>query len=90
MGFPDSSVGKESSCNTGDPSWIPGLERSPGEWKGYPLPYSGLENSRDCIVYGVAKSWTRLSGFHFQGNRHNEGVLERVFKCVSETFLLTA
>ena len=43
-GFPDTSVGKESTCNGGDPSSIPGLERSPGEGKGYPLQYSGLEN----------------------------------------------
>ena len=93
MGFPDSSVGKESTCNAGDAGSIPGLGRSPGEgigyplwyswaslvaqlvknppamqetWvqplglgrstgegKGYPLQYSGLENSMDCIVYGV-------------------------------------
>ena len=58
MGFPDSSVGKESICNAGDRGWIPGLGRSPGEEKGYPLRYSGLENSMDCIVHGVAKSWT--------------------------------
>ena len=44
---------------------IPGLGRSPGEGKGYPPEYSGLENSRDCIGHGVAKSRTRLSGFHF-------------------------
>ena len=43
----------------------PGLGRSPGEGKGYPLQYSGLENSMDCIVHGVAKSWTQLSGLHF-------------------------
>ena len=49
MGFPDSSVGKESACNAGDPGSIPGLGRSPGEGKGYPLQYSGLENSMDCI-----------------------------------------
>ena len=42
MGFPDSSVGKESGCNAGDPGSIPGLGRSPGEGKGYPLKYSGL------------------------------------------------
>ena len=41
------------------------LWTSPGEGKGYPLQYSGLENSMDCIVHGVAKSWTRLSDFHF-------------------------
>ena len=42
-----------------------GLGRSPGEGNSYPLQYSGLENSMDCIVHGVAKSWTRLSDFHF-------------------------
>ena len=104
LGFPHSSVDKESTCNAGDPSLIPGLGRSPGEGigyplqysraslvaqlvkesafnagdldsipglgrssegKGYPLQYSSLENSMDCIVYGVAKSQTRLSEFHF-------------------------
>ena len=55
MGFPDSSVGKESACNAGDLGSIPGLGRSPGEGKDYPLQYSGLENSVDCIVHGVAK-----------------------------------
>ena len=44
---------------------IRGLERSPGEGKGYPLQYNGLENSMDCIVHGVTKSWTRLSDSHF-------------------------
>jgi len=48
----------------GDLGEIPGLGRSPEEGKGYPLQYSGLENSMDCIVHGVAKSWTRLSDFH--------------------------
>ena len=48
-------------------NWVQSLgwEDSPGEGKGYPLQYSGLENSMDCIVHGVAKSWTRLSDFHF-------------------------
>ena len=64
IGFPDSSVGKESACNAGDLGLIPGLGRSPGEGKGYPLQYSGLENSMNCIVHVVAKSWTRLSYFH--------------------------
>ena len=44
-GFPDSSVGKESTCNAGDPGSILGLGRSPGERIGYPVQYSGLENS---------------------------------------------
>ena len=47
-----------STCNAGDPSSIPGSERSPGERNSYPLQYSGLENSKDCIVDGVAKSDT--------------------------------
>ena len=51
MGFPGSSAGKESACSVGDLGSIPGLRRSPGEGKGYPLHYSGLENSMDCIVH---------------------------------------
>ena len=53
MDFPDSSVGKEFTCNMEDLGSIPGLGRSPGEGKGYPPQYSGLENSMDCIVRGV-------------------------------------
>ena len=49
-------LGKESACNVGDLCSIPGLGRSPGEGKSYPLQYSGLENSVDCIVLGMAKS----------------------------------
>ena len=109
-GFPHGSAGKESACNAGDPSFIPGLgqstgegigyplqyswaslvaqlvknppamqetwvrslgwEDSRGEGKGYPLKYSGLENSLDCVVHGVAKSWTRLSNFHSHNYLH--------------------
>ena len=58
MGFPCASAGKESACNAGDLGLIPELGRSPGEGKGYPLQYSGLENSMDSIVYGVAESDT--------------------------------
>ena len=64
LGFPGGSDVKESACNAGDLSSIPGLRRSPGEGNGYPPQYSGLENSMDCIAYGVTKSWTRLSEFH--------------------------
>ena len=64
MGFPCGLAGKESA-NEGDLGLIPGLGRSPGEGKGYPLQYSGLENSVDCIVPGVTKSGTRLSDFDF-------------------------
>ena len=65
FGIPYGSAGKEPNCNAGDLGSIPGLERSPGEGKGYPLQYSGLENAMDCIVHGVAKNDTRLSEFHF-------------------------
>ena len=67
------SAGKESTCNAGDLVSIPGLGRSPGERKSYPLYYSGLENSMDCIVPGVAKSRTRLSDFHFHFHFHLPG-----------------
>ena len=101
LGFPYSSVGKESTCNAGDTGSIPGLGRSSGEGIGYPLQYSwaslvaqlvrnptsmweiwvgslgwedqkgysvqysGLENSMDYIVHGVAKSQRQQSKFHF-------------------------
>ena len=65
MGFPGASDGKEFTCNEGDMGLIPGLGRSPGEGNSYPLQYSGLENSMDCIVHRVTKSQTRLSDFHF-------------------------
>ena len=65
MDFPGGSADKESSCNAGDLGLIPGLERSPGEGKAYPHQYSGLENSMDYTVHSVAKSWLRLSDFHF-------------------------
>ena len=51
-GFPCGSAGKESTCNVGDLGSIPGLGRFPGEGKGYPLQYSGLENSEDSIFMG--------------------------------------
>ena len=65
VGFSCGSAGKESACNTRDLVLIPGLGRSPGEGNSYPLQYSGLEQSMDCIVHGVARSRTRLSHFHF-------------------------
>ena len=58
-------AGKESACNVGYLGSIPGLGRSSGEGKSYPLQYYALENSMDCIVHGVAKSQTWLSDFHF-------------------------
>ena len=63
LGFPGGLYGKESACNVGDLGSVPGLERSPGEGKGYPLQYSCLENSMDrgawrATVHRVAKSDT--------------------------------
>jgi len=55
-GFLGGSAGRESACNAVDLGSIPGLGRSPGEGKGYPLQYSGLENSMDCTVHGVARA----------------------------------
>ena len=65
LGFLGGSDGEESACNAGYLGLIPELGRSPGEGKGYPLQYSGLENSMDYAVHGVANSWTGLSDFHF-------------------------
>ena len=69
LDFPGGPDGKESTCNAGDLGLIPGLGRSPGEGKGYPLQYSCLENPMDrgawwATVREVAQSWTRLSNFH--------------------------
>ena len=52
-GFPGGSAVK--ACNVGDLGLIPGLGRFPGEGKGYPLQYSGLENSMDCIAHGFKR-----------------------------------
>ena len=77
--------GKESACNAGDLGLIPGLGRSLGGGNGYPLQYSGLENSKDCMVHGVAKSRTQLSNFHYAPyiylRRHQQQT-----KCYNEIF----
>ena len=59
LGFPCGSADKEFTCSVGDLGSIPGLGISPGEGKGYPLQYSGGENSMNCIVLGVAKNRTQ-------------------------------
>ena len=65
MGFPCDSPGRESTCMVGDLGLIPGFGRYPGEGKGYPPQYSGLQNSMDSIVLGVTKNWTQLNDFYF-------------------------
>ena len=61
LSFPCGSAGKESACYAGDLGLIPGLGRSPGNGKGYPLQYSGLSNSMDGIFHRVTKSRTRVN-----------------------------
>ena len=65
LGFPRGLAGREPACKVVHLGSIPGLERSTGEGKGYPLQYSGLENSMDCIAHGVAEldtsEWLSLS-----------------------------
>ena len=84
MGFPCGSADKEFACHAEDLGLIPGLGRSSGEGKGYPLQYSGLEKLMDCIVHEVAKSKTQLSDFHFYFVSH----LTQWLPCeVSDVFL---
>ena len=81
--FASGSDSKDSTCNAGDQSLSPRLGRSPGERKGFPFQYSGLENSKGCIVHGVTKSWTQLSDFHYIGP--NKSVMwprEYIMMCV--------
>ena len=74
MGFLYALAGKESACNAGDLGLIPGLGRSLGEGKGYPLQYSGLENSVDCIVHGVTESdMTEQLSLHLSCEGHPQG-----------------
>ena len=80
LGFPCVSAGKESSCNAGDLSLIPGMGRSPREGNSYPLQYSGLENSMDCIVHAVAKSQTQLSNFDFSESAQPSQGEQRSFR----------
>ena len=58
------SAGKESTCNVRDLGSVSGLGRSPGKRNSCPLQYSSLENSMDCIVHGITKSWAQLSDFY--------------------------
>ena len=73
LGFPCGSVGKESTRNVGDLGSTPGLRRSPGEGKGYPLQYCGLLWPGEC--HGLYSPWGHqesdmMSDFHFHFNRH--------------------
>ena len=65
MGFPDSSVGKESTCNAGDPGLIPGLGRSAGERIGYPLQYSWASLVAQIVknLPAVRETWVQSLGW---------------------------
>ena len=94
LGFPGGSEVKASASNVGDPGWIPGSGRSPGEGNGNPLQYSCLENPMDrgawqATVHGVAKSQTWLRDFT-QFNSLKMAVLFPVFKGISTLFSIVA
>ena len=74
LGFPSWLSWQRTTCNAGDLGLIPKLGRSPGEAKGYPLQYFGLENSNDCVVHGVTKrqDWESFT-FTFIGGRKTQG-----------------
>ena len=65
VGFPDSSVGKESACNTGDPSSVPGLGTSAGEGIGYPLQYSWASLVAQLVknLSAMWETWIRSLGW---------------------------
>ena len=65
LGFLCGSAGKESTCNAGDLGSIPGLGRYPGEGNGYPLHYSGLENSMDCTVRLILRLPLKIRNLYF-------------------------
>ena len=77
FGFPCGSAGKESACNVGDLGSIPGSGRSPGEGKDYPLQYSGLENSMDCMgSQRVGQDWATFTSGEGNGNPLQYSCLE--------------
>ena len=84
VGFPDSSVGKESTHNAGDLGLIPGLERAPVEGKGYPLQYSGLENSMDYTVHGVPKRWTLTKWLSQHPNSSEQRIFYLLFSLATK------
>ena len=81
LGFPSGSTGKEPTCNVGDLGSIPGLRRSPGDGNSYPLQYTGLENSMDCIVCGVTKVRHDRATFTFNTfNISGKGLIFKIYK----------
>ena len=85
LGFPCGSAGKEITLQCGRPGFDPWIGKSPGEGKGYPLQYSGLENSMDCIVHRVTKSQIRLSDFHCSDS-NRQRILKNNASCSNYPF----
>ena len=79
LGFPGDSAGKESTFSVGDLGSIPGLGRSPGKGKGYPLQYSGLENFMDCIVHRVAKKKSSNTGLMKEWDIYYTAIIFMIF-----------
>ena len=88
VGFPCGSAGKVSDCNGGDLGSIPGLRRYPGEAKGYPLQYYGLENSMDYTVHGVAESDTTEQFSLKQENDHLYALFKHLTHCFISLYLI--
>ena len=89
LGFPGGSAGKESACNAGDLGSITGLGRSRGKENSYPLHYSGLENSKDCIVHGITKSQTWLNDFYSHLLLHTKNIINlEPFTAMEETIVV--
>ena len=88
LGFPGSSVGKESTCNAGDPGWIPELGRSPGEGIGYPLQYSWASFVVQLVNNPPAmrETWVRSLGWEdpLEKGRatHSSSGLENSIGCI--------
>ena len=79
LGFPDSSVGKESACNAGDPGSIPGLGRSPGEGIGYPLQYSWASLVVQLVKNPPAMWETRLRSLGWEGHLEKGKATHSIF-----------
>ena len=84
MGFPHSSAGKESACNAGDPSSIPGLESSPGEWIGYPFQYfwASLVTHTVKNLHAMQETWVRTLGWEYpleEGTATHSSIFARKF-----------
>ena len=71
VGFPGVTSGKEPTCQRRRCEFDPWVGKFPWRMKGYPLQYSDLENSMDCVVHGVAKNRTQLNDFHFHFTFNN-------------------